>query len=215
MNRFLFCAVCLVVACSSESATTTPDTATGANADAGASADAAANDGATSADAAASGDTAAPPVDGFKLTSPAFVDGGTLPAEFTCDGVGHSPALAWSGAPAGTQGFALLMTTLAKDGQKWNWVLYNLPASTTSVAVGQTNVGSFGLTSDGPNLAYYPPCSQGPGAKTYTFTVFALSGAPTLPAQAKSVTGAVLTEAMKPLTLGSASLSVSYTRPNQ
>lgn len=33
------------------------------------------------------------------LTSPAFVEGGALPVEFTCDGVGHSPPLAGPARP--------------------------------------------------------------------------------------------------------------------
>ncbi len=137
-----------------------------------------------------------------------------MAAEFTCDGVGHSPPLAWSGVPSGTVELALLMTTQAKDGTKWNWVLYGIPPTASSLAVGQTDVGTFGLTSDGPNLAYAPPCSQGPGAKFYTFTVYALSAKPSLPASAKMVTGPVLTAAMQGITLASSSLSVSYTRPN-
>ncbi|MBS2015037.1 MAG: YbhB/YbcL family Raf kinase inhibitor-like protein [Deltaproteobacteria bacterium] len=148
----------------------------------------------------------------FVLTSTAFVDKGTLPVRFTCDGDGVSPPLAWGGAPPGTVGYALLMTTLAKDGLKWNWVLYDLSSSVRALTEASAGVGTAGLTSDGPNLAYSPPCSQGPGAKTYTFTVYALSGAPTLPADPHAVTGAVLETAIEPLTLAKSALSVSYTR---
>ena len=112
---------------------------------------------------------------GFALSSSAFVDGGTLPAEFTCDGAGHSPPLSWTAGPAGTVGYALLMHTDARDGRKWNWVLYDLPAGTTSLSAGQVGVGTAGKTSDGPQLAYAPPCSQGPGEKRYTFTVDTLT----------------------------------------
>ena len=61
---------------------------------------------------------------------------------------------------------------------------------------------------------YAPPCSQGPGAKVYTFTLYALSAKPVLPATAKQVTGPVLGAAMQGLTLATSSVSVSYTRPN-
>lgn len=152
------------------------------------------------------------PASAFTLTSPVFVQGGTLPAEYTCDGVGHSPPLAWTGAPAGTVEFALLMTTLARDGLKWNWVLYGIPATATSLAVGSMGVGTAGLTSDGPALAYSPPCSRGPGPMMYTFTLYALSGRPTLPARANQVTGAVLTDAIRGLTLASSAVTVTYTR---
>lgn len=148
----------------------------------------------------------------FALTSPAFTHQGTLPAEFTCDGVGHSPPLAWSGAPAGTAEYALLMTVLARDGLKWNWVLHTIPASAAGLATGATNVGIAGLTSDGPALAYSPPCSRGPGPMAYTFTLYALSGHPTLPARPNQVTGAVLTEAIASLTLASTAMTVTYSR---
>lgn len=146
------------------------------------------------------------------VTSPVFTDGGTLPARFTCDGAGVSPPLAWSGTPPGTAELALLMTTMAPDGLKWNWVLYHLPAATTSLTEA-TTLGTAGRTSDGPQLAYAPPCSQGPGPKTYTFTIHALSQAPTLTVPPNQVTGAVLTTAIAPITLGRGSASVTYTRP--
>lgn len=148
----------------------------------------------------------------FALTSPAFTDGGTLPAVFTCDGAGVSPPLAWSGAPEGTAEFALLMTTPAPDGLKWNWVLYGVPAGVSALFEGAT-VGTAGLTSDGPALAYAPPCSQGPGAKAYTFTLRALSAAPSLGVPAAQVTGEVLGDAVAGITLAEAEISVTYTRP--
>jgi phosphatidylethanolamine-binding protein (PEBP) family uncharacterized protein len=148
------------------------------------------------------------------LTSPVAADGGTLPAEYTCDGAGSTIALSWSNAPAGTREFALMMTTLPGDGTtKWNWVLYAIPASASGLAKNSTGVGTPGVGSDGPQAAYQPPCSQGPGAKLYTFTLYALSGSPPLPMPADKVTGAVLTGAIANITLGSASLRLSYTRP--
>jgi phosphatidylethanolamine-binding protein (PEBP) family uncharacterized protein len=54
----------------------------------------------------------------FVLTSTAFEDGGTLPLVHTCDGAGSSPPLSWTGGPAGTLEYAVLMTTLANDGLK-------------------------------------------------------------------------------------------------
>ena len=140
---------------------------------------------------------------------PAFTD--VLPVDYTCDGAGHSPPLAWSGVPDGTAALAVMATTLARDGEKWNWVLFGLPSGTTGLEV-DTTLGTAGLTSDGPNLAWSPPCSQGPGAKVYTFTVYALSAAPELPASPRDVTGPVLTAAIAEITLGEAPLSVSYTR---
>jgi phosphatidylethanolamine-binding protein (PEBP) family uncharacterized protein len=152
------------------------------------------------------------PAPSLRLTSSAFQDGGTLPVVYTCDGDGHSPPLAWTGAPAGTAQFALLMTTLALDGLKWNWVLYGIPATAASLAEGAAGVGVAGPSSDGPELRYYPPCSQGPGAKTYTFTLYALSAAPAFGVPAAQVSGPVVTAAIAGITLDSARLGVSYSR---
>lgn len=151
--------------------------------------------------------------DSLALTSPEFMNAEEMPANASCDGAGISPALAWTGAPDGTKEFALLMTTLAKDGTKYNWVLYGIPASTTSLANGSIGVGTAGLTSNGPNLAYSAPCSSGPGTKTYTFTLYALSETPTLPSDPKAVTGAVLEQAIATLTLKKSSLDGEHTRP--
>ncbi len=171
-------------------------------------------DAADTADVAFLDDSTSPPLDAgtFKLTSGEFQDQGTLPVEFTCDGAGTSPPLAWTGVPEGTVELALLMTTQAKDGLKWNWVLFHIPATTSAIPAGATGIGVAGLTSDGPQLAYAPPCSQGPGLMGYTFTLYALSGVPALAADARLDTGAVVTAAITPLILRSSQLTVTYTR---
>lgn len=148
----------------------------------------------------------------FTLTSAWFVDGGTLPIDASCDGAGVSPPLAWTAPPAETAGFALLMTTEALDGTRWNWVLYGIPAAATGLPEGGGGIGTNGLTSDGPELEYHAPCSQGPGAKLYTFTLYAVSGVPMLDVPAEEVTGPVLTAALAEITLDTAALSASYTR---
>jgi len=150
----------------------------------------------------------------FTLTSAVGADGGTLPADYTCDGTGASVPLSWSNPPAGTREFALMMTTRPGDGTtKWNWVLYGVPATTTALTRNSSGLGTLGVGSDGPTMAYQPPCSQGPGPKLYSFTLYALSESPRLSVAASRVTGAVLTEALASITLGSASLTLSYTRP--
>ena len=59
----------------------------------------------------------------------------------------------------------------------------------------------------------YMDHDAGPGAKDYTFTVYALSAKPTLPAQASLVTGTALMDAIASLTLAQSALTVTYTRP--
>lgn len=133
-----------------------------------------------------------------------------MSAEYSCDGPGSSPALSWSGAPSGTREFALLMTTLPGDGTtKYNWVLWGLSANRSSLNRDSFGVGTAGVGSDGPAAAYQPPCSQGPGAKVYTLTLYALSAAPSINGTAD---GPTVAAAIAPLTLAKASLNLSYSR---
>src|SRR5262245_51354412 len=79
----------------------------------------------------------------FKLGSPTIKPGATLTEaqvfnSFGCTGKNQSPALQWSGAPAGTKSFAVtLYDPDAPTGSGWwHWVVFNIPASTTSLAEG-------------------------------------------------------------------------------
>jgi phosphatidylethanolamine-binding protein (PEBP) family uncharacterized protein len=155
------------------------------------------------------------PTGSFTLTSASAV-GTTLPADYTCDGVASTPALTWSNAPTGTAEFAVLMTTLPGDGStKYNWVLHSIPVGKTGLAKDSYGVGTLGVGSDGPIVAYQAPCSQGLGEKSYTLTVYALSASPNLSTNlspSTATTGASLASAIASITLGSASLSLTYNR---
>lgn len=78
---------------------------------------------------------------------------------------------------------------------------------------GSTGGGTAGITSDGPQLAWAPPCSQGPGAKQYTFTLYALSAMPVISNPPRTETGAALAADIAPVTLDQAQVTVSSTRP--
>jgi len=149
----------------------------------------------------------------FALTSATVAEGGALPVDYTCDGTGSTLALNWSNPPAGTTEYALLMTTLPGDGTtKWNWVLYGIPGSTSGLAKDTFGVGTVGVGSDNPGPAYDPPCSQGPGTKLYTYTLYALSGSPAISVPPGQVNGKVVADAIAPLVLGSATLNAGVTR---
>jgi len=149
----------------------------------------------------------------FTLTSTAGADGGTMLAEYTCDGASASPALSWSGAPEGTKEYALMMTTIPVDGStRRNWVLYGIPGTTTHLGRNTSGVGILGTGSHGTVMMYDTPCPQGPGAKVYTYTMYALSGSPSLPSDTSHVTGPVLTDAISSITLAKASFNLSYAR---
>jgi len=80
---------------------------------------------------------------GFTLTSTDISAGGQIAERqvfngFGCKGDNVSPALSWSHPPAGARSFALLMHDPdAPTGSGWwHWVLYNIPASVSSLAAG-------------------------------------------------------------------------------
>jgi len=77
---------------------------------------------------------------GFTLTSPTIKPGSTLSDAqvfkgFGCEGKNVSPALKWSGAPAGTKSYAV--TVYDPDAPTgsgwWHWVVYNIPATATEL----------------------------------------------------------------------------------
>lgn len=111
----------------------------------------------------------------FLLTSPAVEDMKEMPLEYTGDGEAATLPLAWQGAPAATQSYALIMDHADKDGHmKWYWTLYDLPAALSSLPRNVQGVGRVGTGFKG-QPGYEPPHSRGPGAKVYVVTLYALA----------------------------------------
>jgi hypothetical protein len=152
---------------------------------------------------------------GFSLRSPVVGQDGVLPKEFTGDGSSVSPPLAWSGAPAGTRSFALIMHHLDPEGKtKWYWTLYNIPADVVGLPKDVHGVGFEGNNSVNRRVGYAPPHSKGPGAKTYVLTLYALSAELKVTTPPAETNRDVLLAAMKDRVLASAELKVVYTRPD-
>jgi phosphatidylethanolamine-binding protein (PEBP) family uncharacterized protein len=147
------------------------------------------------------------------LHSSVVAAGGALPVEFTGDGTGISPPIEWSGAPAGTKSFAIVMDHLAPgNDMKCYWTLWDIPAEVTSLPKNSKAIGKLGPGFNG-GLGYEPPHSKGPGLKTYTIHIYALSAPPKLKKPQREVTREVLLTAIQDLILDSAELKVTYTRP--
>ena len=113
----------------------------------------------------------------FTLTIEAFVNGGTIPSVFTCEGDDISPALAWAGEPRGTQSFALILDDPDAPGGTWNhWLLWDIPSGVHSlsrhyrpVRPVHSGMNDFGKTS------YGGPCPpRRGGAHGYFFRLYAL-----------------------------------------
>jgi Raf kinase inhibitor-like YbhB/YbcL family protein len=149
------------------------------------------------------------------LASPAFRHQGEIPARYTCNGDDLAPPLAWSGAPAGTQSFALIVDDPdAPDPkhprQTWvHWLVYNLPPDCT----GLTDGGSLppgaklGLN-DWRRADYGGPCPP-IGRHRYFHKLYALD---TVLPDLKHPTKGALEQAMKGHVLAQAELIGLYQR---
>lgn len=111
----------------------------------------------------------------FLLTSSVVEDMKELPQEFTGDGEAATPPLAWTGAPAATKSYALIMDHADKEGNmKWYWTQYDIPSGTTNLAKNAHDIGKMGTGFKG-EVGYEPPMSKGAGSRTYVITMYALN----------------------------------------
>ncbi len=120
------------------------------------------------------------------LTSPAFQPGGEIPVTHTCEGAGTSPHLEWTGVPAGTIAFALIVDDPdapdpAAPKRTWvHWVLCNLPPDTThlpeAVRSDALPAGTREGTNDWKRTGYGGPCPP-IGRHRYFFKLYALDAA--------------------------------------
>jgi Raf kinase inhibitor-like YbhB/YbcL family protein len=151
----------------------------------------------------------------FRVSSPAFGDGGLVPKEYTADGRNDSPPLEWGDPPPATQSYALICDDPdAPRGTFVHWVLYNLPPALRHLhsAVPQSPTLPDG-TRQGTNsfgrLGYGGP-SPPPGPQhRYQFKVYALD---TIVPLDTGATKEQLLEAMRGHTLAEGILTGMYGR---
>jgi len=125
----------------------------------------------------------------FKLSSKDFKEGGAIADKhvfnsFGCTGENVSPELEWTNPPAGTKSFALMVHDPdAPTGSGfWHWVMYNIPATTTSLPQGAGGAdnknapkGAVQSNTDFAAPGWGGPCPPaGSGNHHYNFMLFAL-----------------------------------------
>lgn len=107
------------------------------------------------------------------ISSPEFLEGGTIPRKYTADGEGVNPPLTIDGVPEGTQYMALIMEDPdAPRGVFTHWLLWDMePAGSISE---DTNPGVSGLNTMG-KTGYTPPDPPASsGSHRYFFHIYAL-----------------------------------------
>jgi phosphatidylethanolamine-binding protein (PEBP) family uncharacterized protein len=110
----------------------------------------------------------------FSVASESVDEKGFLNIDCTCDGKRQTPEIHWGKLPEGTKSVAVSIWHTAPDQEKSYWVVYNIPADAKKLELNSKQVGKIGVN-DKRQTGYDPPCSQGPGVKTYHISVFALS----------------------------------------
>jgi len=151
----------------------------------------------------------------FQISSAAFSANEMIPKKFTCQGQDVSPQLSWSGAPAGTKTFVLIVDDPDAPAGTWvHWVLYNLPASAKELPEGVEKqetvlVGALQGRNDFRKVGYGGPCPPAGKPHRYFFKLYALDTALSLKAEAGK---AEVERALKGHVLGQAELVGRYGR---
>jgi Raf kinase inhibitor-like YbhB/YbcL family protein len=111
----------------------------------------------------------------LRIKSPAFEGHKRIPDKHTTNGENVAPPLEWSGAPEGTQAFAIVVhdpDAPLVDGFT-HWVAYGIPASTTSLPEGGEGPVQ-GVNSMGEEGYMGPAPPPGHGPHHYYFWIYAL-----------------------------------------
>ena len=128
---------------------------------------------------------AGPPPTPMGLTSSAFTDGGIIPDKYTqAVPAPVSPALAWTGVPAGTQSFALVVddpdTALQRTtNEVLHWAAFNIPATASALPEAVPNEatlpdGTVQPINTGKKNGFMGPGARGNVYHHYTFQLYAL-----------------------------------------
>lgn len=123
----------------------------------------------------------------MKLSSPAFENGGTIPARYTCDGRNICPPLTISGVPADAKSLVLIMDdpdvpkTIRADGMWDHWIVFDMPAQIREIKEGIEPEGTHGMGTGG-NMDYFGPCPPDREHR-YFFKLYALDTRLDLPQQ--------------------------------
>jgi para-nitrobenzyl esterase len=126
------------------------------------------------------------------VTTPAFKPGGDIPFANTQYRTNTFPGLKWTAGPKGTKSYVIIMqdsSLIARGAPILHWVLFNIPASVTSLPAGMAPDAKPAGSAYGPNYMgaakpYTGPRTPPNVKDDYHFEVFALDV--TVPATAAS-----------------------------
>jgi len=110
------------------------------------------------------------------LTSPAFADGGAIPARYSRDGDDVPPPVRWTGIPAGTAELALVVVDHdAPRGAFVHWIVAGLDPTLDGIDDGVATRKVEGVNSWGEVGYGGPQPPRGDPPHRYVFTLYALA----------------------------------------
>lgn len=108
----------------------------------------------------------------LSVASPAFENGKSIPAKYTCDGADVNPPLTIEDVPDGTKTLVLIVDDPDAPMGTWDhWVVWNIPGNIRQIAE-NTVPGIEGMNDFG-RRSYGGPCPPS-GTHRYFFKVYAL-----------------------------------------
>ena len=134
------------------------------------------------------------------ISTSAFAVGKEIPEQYSCKGADASPELTWSGAPAKTVSYALILDDPDAPHGTWvHWVMWNIPANERNLPAAEPkreelSDGAHQGKNDFHKTGYNGPCPPGGQTHRYYFHLYALDTRLDLGA---NTTRAALDNAMK------------------
>lgn len=130
---------------------------------------------------------------------------------FDCQGRNVMPTISWNNAPEKTKSFAFTVfdPDMPTGAGWWNFVVYNIPRSTTKIS-GKVPEGAMASTNDSGTKYYMGACPPKGKKHRYIFTVYALdvSSLDIPPTATASMTAYAIIQH----NIGTASLVATYQR---
>lgn len=115
-----------------------------------------------------------PEMSSISVTSPAYLEGGMIPARFTVDGEDIHPSYRLSRVPEGAQSLALILDDPDAPMGTWvHWVAWNLPGDLQEISEGPLPDGAVEGTNSWGRQGYGGP-SPPSGTHRYFLEIFAL-----------------------------------------
>jgi hypothetical protein len=113
-------------------------------------------------------------IEGLKISSPAFENGGEIPKKYTCDGANVNPPLKIENVPSNTKSLALVFDDIdAPRGSYVHWILWNIDPNVKEIKENSVPEGAVQGLNDFKKRNYGGPCPPRRVHK-YVFKIYAL-----------------------------------------